>query len=186
MSSTSQGEAKQAGAGGSMHAAWDFLFFLVTETVPFLHMGKVPYGGKTGSRGGGRELFVGVMQLGSWGAGAGASGREVEPGGGEQAGVGPGGPVSLGSCFLSIINRASEALLFAAVLCGADEEMGPTLTCRRGASDWDFERGLVDSEDTLGVHRAAWISGCVYVLLPWPPRPGQPFTCRAHTSQTGR
>lgn len=26
--------------------------------------------------------------------------------------------------------------------------MGPTLTCRRGASDWDFERGLVDSEDT--------------------------------------
>lgn len=55
--------------------------------------------------------------MGSWGAGAGASGREVEPGGGEQAGVGPGGPVSLGSCFLSIINRASEALLFAAVLC---------------------------------------------------------------------
>ena len=57
-------QAKQAGAEGSMHAAWDF--FLVTETLPFLHIGKVPYGGKTGSRGRGRELFVGVMQLGSW------------------------------------------------------------------------------------------------------------------------
>lgn len=30
-----------------------------TETLPSLHMGRVTYGGKTGSRGGGRELLLG-------------------------------------------------------------------------------------------------------------------------------
>ena len=131
MSSQAREQAKQAGAEGSMHAAWD----RNTALSPY---GKGRIWRENWVTWGRERAVVGVMQLGSW----------CQQEGGRARGMG---------------SRWGW-----------------------GWVDWAFQRGLVDSEDTLGVHRVAWISGCVYIPLPWLPCLGQPFTCRAHTSQTGR
>ena len=108
-------QAKQSGAEGSMHAAWDFFFSDRNTALSPYRKGPIW-----------RENWVTWERERTvcWGDAVG----ELVPVGGRQS-------LGMGS--------------------------------RRGWGrvDWDFERSLVDSEDTLGVHRA-WISVCVYIPLP--------------------